>query len=226
MTSWFVVIELRMGTGAPMEGDPEAVQALLQGLPGTNPVALCQPDRCAVQVCIAEPEPQAALAAALAGFSSAAASSVLATWELARIELLTPQELEDGWDQLLCEPEGRELIESLDGDPDDDVRQAEVAIDRLTRPDEARDVIARLVHRLGGGVVSGRPDDDWTLPVDISFGAGEPSVAIAEPWTVSRIRLEQVLTQLVDRAHTRLARVALARLSDGYPDAHGADAPH
>ncbi len=38
------------------------------------------------------------------------------------------------------------------------------------------------------------------LGADISFGSGEAKVAIAEPWSLARMSLEEVLPPLIARA--------------------------
>lgn len=209
-----VVLESVLGPGQPLGGDPQSVRTVLEGLADLDPVALCQPDRCAIQVSVARADPGATLAEALRRYRSVAARTGLGCWDLVRIELLTPCELHAGWDAFDKDPAVQELLGAMAvGSDDDHVLEAERTLLAVTSPEEARAVVSRLVRQLGGAVVEARLQDEWTLPFDISFGVGRPVVAIAEPWTISRIRLEEVLPAMVDMAINRLACQAASRLA-------------
>lgn len=209
-------MESTLGTGQqPLGGDPQSVRTVLEGLGDLAPVALCQPDRCAIQVTVSHPDPVEALVEALRRYRCVAARTALACWELVRIELLTPAELEAGWDAVDKDASVQELLGAMAvGFEEDHVIEAERALRAVTCPEQARAIICRLVRQLGGAVVGARLQDEWTLPFDISFGASQPQVAIAEPWTVARIRLEQVLPGLVDMVRNRLACLAASQLAD------------
>jgi len=219
MTSWVVILEWSLGGGEPLEAGSPTIATLLDALADAEPIALCQPDRFALQLRLAAATPVAALTEALARFSTDIPREGLGSWELVRIELLTPEELESEWDALATDPVGQEALDSVSGRSCvDHVREAELALEKVTRPEEAQVVLSRLVRQLGGGVVAARVDDDWTLPVDVSFGAGAPGVAIAEPWSIARITLEQALPKLVDKARERLAGGAVPELSRSATD--------
>lgn len=214
MTPWVVILEWSLGDGEPLEAGSPIIAALLDALADAEPIALCHPDRFALQLRLAAPTPVAALSDALARYGMGVPREGLGSWELVRIELLTPEELESEWDALAVDPGGQQALESVSGRSCvDHVREAELALDTVTRPEEAQVVLTRLVRQLGGGVVAARLEDDWTLPVDVSFGPGAPQVAIAEPWSMARITLEQALPKLVDKARERLAGSAVGELS-------------
>lgn len=216
MSTWVVVLESILGEGRPLGGDPQSVRTMLDGLSDLAPVALCQPDRCAIQVSMPHPDPEEALVEALRRYRDVVARTALARWELVRIELLTPAELEAGWDAAGEDAEAQEALAAMAvGSDDEHVREAERALRVVTRPEEARRILCRMVRQLGGAVVSARLNDDWTLPVDLSFGVGGPQVAIVEPWTIARIQLEQALPALVDMTRNRLACQAASQLAAG-----------
>ncbi len=79
-------------------------------------------------------------------------------------------------------------------------------------PREAVDVVLGLVTALGGTVTPARTAAADTLPLDLSFGVGEPLLAYADPAGVPRMQLEillptfledtrQVVMNLRDTAH-------------------------
>lgn len=73
----------------------------------------------------------------------------------------------------------------------------------LLRTDEAAAVpriISDFVEDLGGEVVPAADADDDALPVDLSFGFGEPMLPIAPPMSIARMRLEFLLPELVEAA--------------------------
>lgn len=73
----------------------------------------------------------------------------------------------------------------------------------LLHLDEAADatrVLGDLVEDLGGRVVPAAAGDPEALPVDLSFGFGEPVLPAATPMSVARMRLEFLLPELVEAA--------------------------
>lgn len=205
-SEWVVVLEWALGPGEPLGIGSDMLRALLDELADLAPTALCQPDRYAMQVRLRADGPVAALRAALAR-QEEALRRVAVGGDLVRVELLTPEELDQEWDDFGATPEGRQAIGSLTGQQTDPVVDAEAALDRVTGPQEAQRVLVRVVRQLGGGVVAARAHDEWTLPVEIALGDGEPQVAIAEPWSVARLRLEQALPRLVEKARHVLSRL-------------------
>ena len=71
---------------------------------------------------------------------------------------------------------------------------------RLEEAAEAPRVLSDLVEDLGGRVVPAAEADDDALPVDLSFGFGEPVLPAATPLSIARMRLEFLLPELVEAA--------------------------
>jgi DNA-binding transcriptional MerR regulator len=70
----------------------------------------------------------------------------------------------------------------------------------ITSVREAAEILVAAVHRLGGSTVPASQADSWALPIDLSFGEGEPILPVAEPLSLARMQLEQVLPGLVEDA--------------------------
>jgi hypothetical protein len=87
---------------------------------------------------------------------------------------------------------------------------------RATSPREAVSVLSALVRQLGGTTVRLRPGDPRILDYDLSLGVGEPMVAAAEPYSVARLCLEEVLPAAVEDARrvAGLLRAATDPLGD------------
>jgi len=67
----------------------------------------------------------------------------------------------------------------------------------ITSPADARSIVTGVIVDLGGAVVPADSTDSDALPVDVSFGDGEPVVPKAPPASVARILLERHLPSLV-----------------------------
>jgi DNA-binding transcriptional MerR regulator len=80
------------------------------------------------------------------------------------------------------------------------VHQATRGLLYITRAQEATEILAAAVHRLGGSTTPAGQADSWALPIDLSFGDGEPILPVAEPLSLARMQLEQVLPGLVEDA--------------------------
>jgi hypothetical protein len=85
----------------------------------------------------------------------------------------------------------------------------EAARDMLRAAEAAavRDAVVRLVRRLGGTVGEAAVQDDVVLPVDLSFGEGEPLLPRAVPGSLARMRLEAVLPLVVEDARVLVHRI-------------------
>jgi len=90
------------------------------------------------------------------------------------------------------------------GQPDREVlqaiHQATRALLYITSAREAGEILAAAVHRLGGSTVPASQADGSALPIDLSFGEGEPILPVAEPFSLARRQLEEVLPGLVEDA--------------------------
>jgi MerR family transcriptional regulator, light-induced transcriptional regulator len=81
--------------------------------------------------------------------------------------------------------------------------------------EQVRAVVRTAVGDLGGAVVPARLEPQAVVPLDLSLGAGEPLLAVADPLSVEAMELGRVLPGLLDDA-----RAALARLVDRGRSAH------
>jgi DNA-binding transcriptional MerR regulator len=80
------------------------------------------------------------------------------------------------------------------------VHQATRGLLYITSAKEATEILAAAVQRLGGSTTPAGQTDSWALPIDLSFGDGEPILPVAEPLSLARMQLEQVLPGLVEDA--------------------------
>lgn len=78
--------------------------------------------------------------------------------------------------------------------------------------DEVAVAVARFVRRLGGRPTPAADDPRDVIPLDIALGTGPPLLAVADPMSVARMRLEQYLPSLVEDARAAVSR--LAQLDD------------
>jgi hypothetical protein len=83
------------------------------------------------------------------------------------------------------------------------VHQATRALLYITSVREVTEILAAAVHRLGGQTTPASQADSWALPIDLSFGDGEPILPVAEPLTLVRMQPEQVLPGLVEGCPSR-----------------------
>jgi DNA-binding transcriptional MerR regulator len=90
------------------------------------------------------------------------------------------------------------------GQPDwevlETVHQATRAFLYITSALEATEILIAAVHRLGGSTIPASQADSSALPIDLSFGDAEPILPVAEPLSLARMQLEQVLPGLVEDA--------------------------
>jgi hypothetical protein len=208
MNAWVIVLEWAVAEGVPLGADAQPVNVLLNSFADCCPVALCAVDRYALQLEIDADDPLDALAAIMARHAEGAEQAHLTGWKLDRAEVMTREQMEQDWHNGVNGIDARvELERTLRTPGLDPVAKADRALGDDICPHEARDILCRMVRELGGGLVSAREEDEWTLTVDLSFGTGEPLLPVAEPWSQARIRLEQVLPPLVERARCCMLNV-------------------
>jgi DNA-binding transcriptional MerR regulator len=92
------------------------------------------------------------------------------------------------------------------------VHEATRALLYITSPQQATEILIAAIHKLGGSTQPASQADSWALPIDLSFGEGEPVLPVAEPLSPARMLLEQALPGLVEDA--RRAVVLLRRAED------------
>jgi DNA-binding transcriptional MerR regulator len=80
---------------------------------------------------------------------------------------------------------------------------------------EATEILAAAVQRLGGATTPAGQADSWALPIDLSFGDGEPILPVAEPLSLARMQLEQVLPGLVEDARRAVQLLRRSEDLDG-----------
>jgi DNA-binding transcriptional MerR regulator len=90
--------------------------------------------------------------------------------------------------------------------------QATRALLYISSAREATRILVAAVDKLGGSTQPASQADSRALPIDLSFGEGEPILPVAEPFSLARMQLEQALPGLVEDA--RRAVVLLRRADD------------
>jgi diguanylate cyclase (GGDEF)-like protein len=107
------------------------------------------------------------------------------------------------------------------------VHEATRSLFRLRTGGDARRVAEHLVRELGGHLLPAGTDDPSVIPVDVSFGDGQPLLAAAPPGSAARALLERHLAPfLLDARHVlqlsgrneRLAESASTDLLTGLPN--------
>jgi hypothetical protein len=105
------------------------------------------------------------------------------------------------------------------GQPDwellETVHQATRALLYITSAQEATEILAAAVQRLGGSTTPAGQADSWALPIDLSFGDGEPILPVAEPLSLARMQLEQVLPGLIEDARRAVQLLRRSEDLDG-----------
>jgi DNA-binding transcriptional MerR regulator len=95
------------------------------------------------------------------------------------------------------------------------VHQATRALLYITSAQEATEILAAAVQRLGGATIPAGQADSWALPIDLSFGDGEPILPVAEPLSLARMQLEQVLPGLIEDARRAVQLLRRSEDVDG-----------
>ena len=205
--AWVVLLEVACPPGTSLS--VETVEALLRRLADRYPSALRSSERCAVQFLVDADAAELALAAGVAVWESAAPAADFPPCDLVRAEVKTPAE----------------LAAEYDDDPDAQVDAPHVPADaeataiayefsrRLLRSRTPRQVVSALlalVGGLGGVIVPPCPYDPRIVDVDLSFADGALMAAAAEPFSVARLCLEEVLPAAAEDARRviKLLRVA------------------
>ncbi|HMD46298.1 MAG TPA: EAL domain-containing protein [Acidimicrobiales bacterium] len=102
------------------------------------------------------------------------------------------------------------------------VLAASRALLRVEHPEDAVGVAIDLVHELGGHVMPARIAPEHALDSDLSCGEGEALVALAEPYSPSRLRLEYALpgfTEDMARVVGALRRMVRDGVAEGPSEA-------
>jgi hypothetical protein len=177
----------------------EQLDRLLELLSEHGPSGLWSVDRYALQLVIEAPTPEAALITGLGRWREAAGKAGLPEWQLVRAELKTPAELE-AEHRAGAEDDGS--TESV-ATSEVALRAAYVATRRLLycgSRAEAAGIVSDLARRLGATLV-GSGDDISALPLDLSLGEARARFAVADPISMARLELEEVLpTVMLDAA--------------------------
>lgn len=191
---WVVLLEAQ----APRGLERETAEAVLGRLAHRYPSALIAPDRWAVQFLVVDADgPDLALVEGVAAWRRAVHEVGAADAELVRAEVKTPAELVAEYEEQDERPTA--------GVPADQqaLAAAYEATRRLLRsstPREVVSVLAALVRHLGGTIVRPHAGDVRVVDYDLSLGEGDPMVAAAEPYSIARLCLEEVLPVAVDDA--------------------------
>jgi len=194
-STWVVLLEVECLVGTHLR--VETVEALLKGLGDRCPSGLHASDRCAVQFLVEAAGPEAALTAGIELWTSVARDVGFPPVEVVRAEVKTPAELDAEYDE-----DAPGVLSHVPAD----ARATTVAYLTTRRllqartPREVVSVVQALIRRLGGVVVPPNPGDPRILDVDLSLAAGPPMAAAAEPYSVARLCLEEVLPAAVEDA--------------------------
>ncbi len=208
---WVVLLEVQTRAELGLE----TVETVLAQLADRYPSALYASDRCAVQFLVEDVDgPDDALVEAIGVWRRAAADVGFPHGDVVRTEVKTPAELVAEF-----EDEEEEMAPARLHADQKALASAYEATRRLLRsssPREAVSVLSALVRQLGGTTVRPRPGDPRTLDYDLSLGVGEPMVAAAEPYSVARLCLEEVLPAAAEDARRMagLLRAATEPLGD------------
>ena len=204
---WVVLLEAGPEGDARGQLELTALEEFLGLLADCAPSALYAPDRYAVQLTIAGTEPHGVLAECVQRWRAAVAGAGLPSWPLVRVEVKTPAELE-AENRAEREPLlPSSMTVTVDAEALDGAYQATRALLGATSEHDVRVILATLVYRLGGAVVpsSQRPAD--ALPVDLGLGEDDPMIAVAEPFSIARLRLEELLPFVMEDARRMAFRL-------------------
>lgn len=193
-TPWVVLLEAQADDAVPALalGDLEGMVALLAD---HSPSGLWSARRYALQFVVPAESPDAAVAPALSRWRATLARLGLHEWPVVRLEVKTLAEL-------AAERKTFDEQHRLDSGPtsEDALRAAYLATRELlsvrSRSDAAA-IVAWLARRLGADLVPPGADGGVVMPLDLSFGAAEPLWASADPISISRLELEEVLPTVV-----------------------------
>jgi hypothetical protein len=191
---WVVLIEAERDDAAStlLLGD---VERLVELLADDSPGGLWSVDRYALQLVVPAADADAAVGPALGKWRAAVARLDLPQWQLVRLEVKTTAELEA---ELRCAGDGSPVGRAPTSE--EALRAAYEATRELlsirSRADAAV-IVGSLARRLGATLVPPDHDEGATMALDLSFGAAEPVLASADPISVSRLQLEEVLPTVV-----------------------------
>jgi hypothetical protein len=145
-------------------------------------------------------------------FHLAVSASGLPTWPLVRAEVKTPAELEAelrAEEAPLFPPMGTLTV---DAEALGAAYQATRAILSALSEKEVTVILATLVHRLGGAVVPACRRHPGALAIELTFGEGDALVAAADPVSIARLHLEELLPAVVDDARALVQRLRSGEL--------------
>lgn len=208
---WVVLLEAEREDDAVL--GIERLEQLLEALACHSPHALYSVDRYAIQLVMVAPSPAAALRAATGEWRRATSELHLPAWPVVRAEVKTPAELQ---------AEHRAGADSLDGPTssagaptsEEALRASYEATRQLlsagSRADAAAIVIA-LAERLGATLVPPGAHHADAMPVDLSLGEGGPLWPAADPISMARLQLEEVLPTVVADANRVVALLESTR---------------
>ena len=208
---WVVLVEAELEEGAGAI-DMDQLERLLAFLCEYAATGLWSLDRYAVQMVLPATSPEAALVTALSCWRQAVGRLDLPEWRLVRAEIKSPAELEAEHHSAAGDEarSGARTPTSADA-----LRAAYLGTRRLltcrSRAEVAA-VVVDLVRQLGAEVVG--PDaagGPCTLPFDLSFGEGDPRYPAADPISIARLHLEEVLPSVLVDA-VRVVRLVEAPL--------------
>jgi hypothetical protein len=204
---WVVLLEAAPGESAGAALELTALEDFLGALADCGPSALYAADRYAVQLALAGPDPHGVLGEGVRRWRAAVTEAGLPPWELVRAEVKTvaEHEAENRAERPPVLPSA--MTVTVDAEALEAAYRATRALVGAETVQDIRVILATLVYSLGGAVVpSSRPDPD-AVPVDLGFGEPDPMVAVADSYSIARLRLEELLPLVMEDARAMVARL-------------------
>jgi hypothetical protein len=200
---WVVLLEVGCAESGPLA--VATLEALLGRLADRHPSALQAPDRYALQFLVDGGDADGALAEGVSLWRQAARDVGFPDDGIVRAEVKTPAELEAECSHEEHGPSGCADERALAA-----AYEATSRMLRSSTPREVVSVLGALVRELGGTLLAPRPGDPRILDIDLSLGIGAPMLAAAEPYSIDRLCLEEVLPAVVEDARRVVSLLAAA----------------
>src|SRR5438270_2600368 len=191
MHGWVVLLEVACAEPGPLA--VAELESLLGRLADRHPSALQASDRYALQFLVEGDDADRALGDGVSLWRQAARDIGVPDDGVVRAEVETAAELEAECSHEEHGPSGCADERALAA-ADEPTR----GLLRSSTPREAVSVLGALVRELGGTVLPPRPGDPRILDIDLSLGTGRPTLAAADPYSIYRLCLVDVLPAVVE----------------------------
>ena len=196
MDKWVVVLEASEERSDPPL-DPVTLKLLLSELATFDPTALYAPDRYALQLLLPAASPSDALSEGTERWRRAVGRVGLREWQLVRAEVKTLAELDS---EHLVDQEEVPPVLNADAVAVHAAHHATRQLLRIRSAAEVPPIIWSLISRLGGHVVPKAIDDPSALSISMPFGELRHMAPAAEPLSVARLHIEEILPPFIEDA--------------------------